>query len=456
VSRPELPVRPAAIESSATTPASTAERFTALRRRMISDERLPRPWASALDGAPIWVSGLLSGLQAAVLSLLVVVLPALAAYVATSADPTLSDVGWWRSISVGIGLWLLGQGTHLVTHAAVITITPLGLTALALFTCYASARRSARTAWSSWFAGIGSYAALATLLSLTQSVAPLAAVRAALGAAVVAALGLGAGIAARADAPSLPELTRRWWRRLPAPVRSGAAAGVVAVGLVIACASLVAVGWIINGRAAIGAIVAGLGLDAIGGIALGLAQLAILPNLVVWIAAGLAGPGFVVGQGSQYSPTEVVGAPLPALPIMGALPSRVDVASAPELVPLLIVLIGAVAGWYLTRRIIRNTWRTPLLAALAGTATTWLGAFVLLACASGSAGPGRLAVVGAQLGVVPLLIAAEVGLGLVLVVAPCSPEFRAAVRRSWRRLLSRGRHPSHGVEDVDGRLTPVS
>ena len=254
MSRPELPVRPAAIEPSATTPASTAERFTALRRRMISDERLPRPWASALDGAPIWVSGLLSGLQAAVLSLLVVVLPALAAYVATSADPTLSDVGWWRSISVGIGLWLLGQGTHLVTHAAVITITPLGLTALALFACYASARRSARTAWSSWFAGIGSYAALATLLSLTQSVAPLAAVRAALGAAMVAALGLGAGIVARADGPSLPELTRRWWRRVPAPIRSGAAAGVVAVALVIACASLVAVGWILNGRAAIGAI----------------------------------------------------------------------------------------------------------------------------------------------------------------------------------------------------------
>jgi hypothetical protein len=456
VSRPELPVRPATLERSATTPPSTAERFTALRRRKVADDRPPRPWPSVLDGAPIWVSGLLAGLQAAVLSLLVVVLPALAAYVATSADPTLSDVGWWRSISVGIGFWLLGQGAHLVTQVATITIMPLGLTALALFACYASARRSARTAWSGWFAGIGGYAALAALLSLTQAVAPSAVARAALGAAVVAALGLGAGILARPDAPSLPELTRRWWSRVPAPIRSGAAAGVVALGLLIACASLVAVGWIINGREAVGAIVTGLGLDAIGGIALGLGQLAVLPNLVVWIAAWLAGPGFVVGQGSQYSPTEVVAGPLPALPVMGALPSRVDVASAPELVPLVIVLIGAVAGWYLSRRIIRSTWRTPLLAALAGTATTWLGAFVLLAAASGSAGPGRFADVGVHLGVVPLLIAAEVGLGLLLVVAPGDREFRAAVRRAWRRLISRGRHPSYGVDDGDGRFEPVS
>ncbi len=423
---------------------------------MISDDRLPRRWGSALDGAPVWVSGVLAGLQAAVLSLLVVVLPTLAAYVATSADPTLAEGGWWRSVSVGIGFWLLGHGVPLVTHAATITITPLGLTALALFTCYASARRSARTAWSSWFAGIAGYGVLAVLLSLTQSTVPLAVARSALGAAAVASLGLGTGILARPDAPSLPDLTRRWWRRVPAPIRSGVAAGVGAIALLVACSSLVAVGWIISGRTAIGAIVAGLGLDAIGGIALGLAQLAVLPNVVVWIAAWLAGPGFVVGQGNHYSPTEVVGAPLPALPIMGALPSRVDLSSAPELVPVLVVLIGAVAGWYLGRRIIRNTWRTPLLAVLAGMATTWLGTFILLAGASGSAGPGRLAVVGAQLGVVPLLIAAEVGLGLVLVVAPRNPEFRAVVRQGWRRLISRVRQPAQPVGDVDGRVAPVS
>lgn len=422
---------------------------------MISDERLPRPWASALDGAPVWVSGLLAGLQAAVLSLLVVVLPTLAAYVATSADPTLSEVGWWRSVSVGVGFWLLGQGAHLVTQAATITITPLGLTALALFTCYASARRSARTAWSSWAAGVGGYALLAALLTLTQPTGPLPAARAALGAATVAALGLGAGIVARPDAPRLSDVTRRFWRPVPAPVRSGAAAGVLALALVLACSSVVSVAWIINGRGAIGAIVSDLGLDLVGGIVLALAQLAVLPNLVVWIVAWLAGPGFVIGQGSQYSPTEVIGGPLPALPIIGALPDRIDLASAPELVPLVVVLVGAVAGWYLSRRIIRNTWRTPLLAVLAGATTTWLGAFVLLACASGSAGPGRFAVVGAHLGVVPLLLAAEVALGLVVVVAPRNPEFRAAVRHSWRTVISQGRRLPQPVDAVDGRVDRV-
>ena len=52
-------------------------------------------------GRPRWVAGVLAALQAALLSFLVIVLPAIAAYVATSADPSNDGVGWFRSVGVG-------------------------------------------------------------------------------------------------------------------------------------------------------------------------------------------------------------------------------------------------------------------------------------------------------------------------------------------------------------------
>ena len=112
------------------------------RRRTLSDEPTPTFFTSALDGAPRWVAGVLSALQAALLSFLVLTLPAVAAYVATSADPSNSGVGWFRSVGVGSALWLLGHGVPAHVGPVVVTLVPLGVTLVALFVCYASARRS--------------------------------------------------------------------------------------------------------------------------------------------------------------------------------------------------------------------------------------------------------------------------------------------------------------------------
>src|SRR5690554_624405 len=137
-----------------------------MRRRVLGDEPSGAGSTSALDGAPRWVSGALAGVQAAVLSLLVVVLPAVAAFVATSAAPVNADAGWGQAVGLGTGLWLLGHGLPLVVEGAEVSVVPLGITALALFACYASARRSARPTWSSWGAGTGAYAVSALLVLL--------------------------------------------------------------------------------------------------------------------------------------------------------------------------------------------------------------------------------------------------------------------------------------------------
>jgi hypothetical protein len=74
----------------------------------VLDDRAPgRFFASDLDGAPRWVGGLLAGLQAALLSLLVVVVPAIAAFVATSSAPATDGVPWTSALQAGAGIWLL-------------------------------------------------------------------------------------------------------------------------------------------------------------------------------------------------------------------------------------------------------------------------------------------------------------------------------------------------------------
>src|SRR5690606_33254801 len=98
--------------------------------------------ASAIEGAPRWLTGAAAGVQAALLSLVVVVVPVLAAYVAGSAEATGSDVGWLRAAALGTDFWLLAHGVPLGTATGPTSTAPAGLRALAAFCAFASARRS--------------------------------------------------------------------------------------------------------------------------------------------------------------------------------------------------------------------------------------------------------------------------------------------------------------------------
>ncbi len=140
---------------------------------------------------------MLSALQAALLTFLVLTLPAVAAYVATSADPSNSGVGWFRSVGVGSALFLLGHGVPAQVGAVVVSLVPLGVTALALFVCYASARRSGLATWLSYGAGVGTYALVTVLVALASGVTGVGLGRALVGGLLVPAVGLGAGLLRR-------------------------------------------------------------------------------------------------------------------------------------------------------------------------------------------------------------------------------------------------------------------
>ena len=393
------------------------------------------------DAAPRWVSGLLAGAQGALLSLLAVTTPALAAWVATSADPSNADVGWSRSVAVGAVLWLMGHGASIDAAGVGVTLVPLGITLLALFGGYASARRSAHRTSSAWLAGIGGYVlVVAAVVVLTGATGPLGAgvgsvLRTTFGTVIVAAVGLGAGVVRMRR---LTAVTRPAWTRVPAVVRLGVTGGVIVVGSLVGVSALVTTAWVLAGRAVTDDVITGLGVDTFGGVVLAFAQLAVLPNLVLWVLAWVAGPGFAVGAGTLYSPAVVISGPLPALPLLGALPPVGSEGGPLRLVPLVVVLAGAVAGWWLHRRLTASSaW--PCLAAVCCTgAGAGLLAAVVTAVAGGSAGPGRLTVVGGA----PLLVGAAVaGLtlaGAALTAIPMDVHVRAAVglwaRAGWRRL----------------------
>jgi len=164
----------------------------------------------------------------------------------------------------------------------------------------------------------------------------------------------------------------------------------------------------------------GAGVD--GGIALLVAELAFLPNLVVWLAAWMLGPGFALGTGTAVAPGGTLLGPVPGIPLLGALPGDAPLFGVLWLlVPVLVSFVGA---WLVHGE--RREGRPG--AAARGRAVSWwypiaVGAGAALVAAvvlgllawwsGGAAGPGRLADVGPDAWAVAGIAAATVGIGSI-------------------------------------------
>lgn len=185
-------------------------------------------------------------------------------------------------------------------------------------------------------------------------------------------------------------------------------AGTAAAAAVVTAAAIAVAALVLLGYAQIIALYEQLHADVLGGITLTAGQLALLPDLVIWAAAWLVGPGFAIGTGSSVSPLGTDLGPLPAVPVLGALPT--DDASFAYVGLLVPVVAGFLAGALFTRALREHS---PWARVVAGVGTGVV-AGVLLGllswAAAGSAGPGRLADVGPD----PLLVGAwaalEIGL----------------------------------------------
>lgn len=161
----------------------------------------------------------------------------------------------------------------------------------------------------------------------------------------------------------------------------------------------------------------------VGGIPLTLLQLSVIPNLVIWAASWLVGPGFAVGTGSVVSATGTSVGLLPSVPILGALPTGASpFGYLGIIVPVVIgFAVGAVLRPRLTElgewagsAVIANPIVRSVLAA-AGIGVVGASVFALLAVWSGgAAGPGRLADIGPEPGAVWLWLAIELTVSSLL------------------------------------------
>ncbi|WKK71976.1 DUF6350 family protein [Rathayibacter oskolensis] len=204
---------------------------------------------------------------------------------------------------------------------------------------------------------------------------------------------------------------------MPAPgpslVLASLRGGALAASAVIGAAGVIVAVLLVVNYSSVVALYEGLGGEALGGLALTLGQLAFLPNLVVWAASWLVGPGFAIGAGSSVGPAGTLLGPVPSIPMLAALPQG-DLAFGflGVLVPL---LAGFVAGWRLRRAVIEGLDGRSLLrwAAAAAGGIGVVGGLLLGLLAwfsAGSAGPGRLVQVGPD----PLLVGAVAALELAV------------------------------------------
>jgi Family of unknown function (DUF6350) len=363
-----------------------------------------------------------------------------------AALTTLTAIGWITAPHVGLGhglggvlrtaalLWLVAHHVGFTVHGAGrIGMLPLGLVLLPGALLAMAGRWVVRAGSVTQLRHVG-YAALALALPYTLLAGALAVAsrtpeaapslwQAVIESFLLALVAGGLG-AARGLAP---------WSRLaglmPARPRSivmgmlGSVAILTLAGAVLAGGSLAV--HLPEFRAASDALAPGLG----GAALLLLAQLAYVPNAVIWAAAYALGPGFAFGTGTVIAPTGSALGPIPIFPMLAALPSGAASSGAlspgrvggPAWLPVLALAVPYLAGVFggiVTVRIAPTPVieAAPLWGFIAGAATGGL-AGLAAAFAGGPLGDGRLAAVGPSGPAVALVAILEIGTTAALTAA---------------------------------------
>jgi len=161
-----------------------------------------------------------------------------------------------------------------------------------------------------------------------------------------------------------------------------------------------------------------LQLTLLGTFTVSTGQLTLMPNLIAFGNAWLTGVGFSVGQGSTVSPLVTELGPLPAIPMLASLPT------SSSSLGVLFILVPLLAAFFSTLLVKSHTAELRFNYSSATTAAISLGLsiglvaavqmWILVELASGSLGPGRMSLVGANPWVVAGVTFAEVSIASVL------------------------------------------
>ena len=377
----------------------------------------------ARPNRPLVVTGAIAACAAAGSGLVFITLLVLAGWIAAPH----AGVGLTGVLRTAADLWLVGHHVGFALHGTGrIGMLPLGLVLIPGALLWAAGRWVVRQGQVARLSDVG-YAALALAVPYALVAGALALAgqstlatpsvpQAVLSGFLIALVAGGLG-GARALAP---------WGRLIHLLSPRSRA--VFLGSVGALAVLTGAGAILAGTSlsanmgGFRSVDVALAPGVVGGALLLLAQIAFVPNAVVWSICYTLGPGFAFGTGTVVAPTGSALGPLPMLPMLAALPAGAH-SSVPGWVSILMLSVPYLAGSFgglLTARAAP----TPAveLAPLWGFAcglVTGCALGLLAAFAGGPLGSGRLTAVGPsgwQAGVVSVLevgVAAAVTAGLV-------------------------------------------
>jgi hypothetical protein len=212
---------------------------------------------------------------------------------------------------------------------------------------------------------------------------------------------------------------------------------LAAVLLMLVTSSLVLVLALLLDLGSAANVLARLHADVSGALLYTVVTAAVVPNAILLTSSYLLGPGFAIGTGTVVSPTAVVLGPVPAFPLLAALPGD---GTTPWWAPALMVLpvlAAAVAAGVMLRVGPAVGYQTAAVRGLAAGVLGGLALAGLIALAGGAVGPGRMADVGAGAAEVALAAAVTMGLGGVL---------GAVVSTWWSRRANARRSTAEAVD----------
>ncbi|MCM3882927.1 DUF6350 family protein [Frankia sp. R82] len=359
------------------------------------------------------------------------------------------------ALRVGADLWLVAHGATLHLSDGVIALRPLGLALFPLIAALSAAHRHAGLV--PWPGPAGGPAAavvagpvpwrrvaadavevvtaqtlFVVLIALLVQSGP---VRPALGSAALGTV-VVALPAALLGALAGRHRLRAAWRRLPGWVRIPLRCGLAAFASLVATAAFGVALVIAATLPEVAGAERELDVGVLGGLGLAVAQLAVLPNLVLWALSYALGPGFHVGSGLVRADTVQV-TNVPDLPVLASLPPS----ALPRVGWPLLILVPLVAGLVCALMAHRASAgrRSRDRLGVVGLAGIICGLLCALACQESLGQVGEAGQYGpAAAWVCGLLAGGEIGLvGLVLIGG-----IDLAAWRAERPFLARDAEPS--------------
>lgn len=389
--------------------------------------RLPQDWPTALRAA----------FEGTLASWVPLVFASMGVFLLSSSRDAAAALSLGSAARTGSALWSLGLGGGLTPFAGeggALTLPLLGLTAVqAIVYRWAARRARLETAASGWVFALsaGVFAALLLMLVTSTGARSWIAIP---GAVLISGLVAWRDLARR---NCIDGAIVQCWRGRPAWVNLAFRLVRDVAFAVLTLSIFLLLVAAIMGAGRFGRIHDGLtGGSIIATLAVILLQIGWLPTALLWSAAWLIGPGFSVGSGTTFSAGFVIAGPVPALPMLGFLPTTALGGESSRLgtyVPLLLIAIIMVVALRQRRAAVQLTLAQATAASTVAATLLGLGSFVAMWLATGAIGPVRLASIGPAVFLTAILFMLECEVGIMLPLLLTHPQMRSLTEGGVRR-----------------------